>query len=79
MLNLPLVEESLWQESYPSSIYPQLSKDLNVDVVIVGAGITGLTSAYLLQKAGFKVAALDKSTLGGGTTRSYNRQSHFTA
>jgi len=41
---------------------------LNVDIVIIGAGITGLTSAYLLKKSGYKVAVLEKHTVGGGTT-----------
>lgn len=36
--------------------------------MVIGAGITGLTSAYLLKKAGLKVAVLEKDTVGGGTT-----------
>jgi len=68
MLNLPTLDKSYWRESYRESLYPQLGEDLNVDVVIVGAGITGLTSAYLLKKAGFRVAVLEKYTVGGGTT-----------
>jgi glycine/D-amino acid oxidase-like deaminating enzyme len=68
MLKLPLTDKSYWQESYPESIYPELTEELYVDVVIVGAGITGLTSAYLLKKSGYKVAVLEKHTVGGGTT-----------
>ncbi|MEX2014492.1 MAG: FAD-dependent oxidoreductase, partial [Candidatus Saccharimonadales bacterium] len=47
---------------------PELLNDLKVDVVIVGAGITGLTAGYLLQTSGMKVAVLEQDTLGSGTT-----------
>ena len=68
MSELPKAEKSLWRESYTDPHYPRLEKHIEVDVVIVGAGITGLTSAYLLKKEGKTVAVLDKDTVGGGTT-----------
>lgn len=69
MLNLPDNEKSLWRESYPASaIYPELAKNISVDAIVIGAGITGLTSAYLLKASGLSVAVIEKSTVGGGTT-----------
>jgi glycine/D-amino acid oxidase-like deaminating enzyme len=69
MLQLPDSEKSLWREFYPSeALYPKLDKDIEVDVVVVGAGITGLTTAYLLKQSGQRVAVLEKDTVGGGTT-----------
>ncbi|MDL2363167.1 MAG: FAD-binding oxidoreductase [Patescibacteria group bacterium] len=59
---------SLWKESHLQATYPQIVEDLEVDTVVVGAGITGLTVAYMLKRSGQKVAVLDKSTVGGGTT-----------
>jgi glycine/D-amino acid oxidase-like deaminating enzyme len=67
-MELPLTERSLWRESYHHAGYPQLSHDIHIDVVIVGAGITGLSAAYLLKQEGKTVAVLDKDTVGGGTT-----------
>lgn len=32
--------------------YPTLSEDTDADVAVVGGGISGLTTAYLLAKAG---------------------------
>ncbi len=69
MSHLPDAEKSYWREFYPAaSLYPKLSEDVEVDVAIVGAGITGMTTAHLLKKAGFTVAVVEKHTIGGGTT-----------
>ncbi len=68
MLTLPVDETSYWQDSAAAPSFPALSKDLKVDAVIVGGGIAGLTTAYLLKQAGLKVAVLEKNTLGSGTT-----------
>jgi glycine/D-amino acid oxidase-like deaminating enzyme len=40
--------------------FPPLAADAAVDVVVVGAGITGLTTAYLLAKAGKQVMVLER-------------------
>ena len=38
------------------------------DVVVIGGGITGLTSAYLLKQAGKKVAVVERDRIGSGDT-----------
>ncbi|MEP6924159.1 MAG: FAD-dependent oxidoreductase, partial [Pyrinomonadaceae bacterium] len=43
-----------------------LSTDLETNVCVVGAGIAGLTTAYLLSKAGEKVIVIDDGAIGGG-------------
>ena len=68
MLKLPNNEKSYWREAYPEAMYPTLQQDVVVDVAVAGAGISGLTAAYLLKQVGFTVAVLEKSTVGGGTT-----------
>lgn len=52
----------------PIASHPPLDRDLRVDVVVVGAGITGVTAAYMLQARGLKVALLDRGHIGGGDT-----------
>ena len=44
--------ESIWIEANVDLHLPALAEDLRVDVCIVGAGIAGLTTAYLLARAG---------------------------
>ena len=48
--------------------YPRLDRSLDVDVAIIGAGITGLTLALQLVRAGHSVAALEKQTVGARAT-----------
>jgi oxygen-dependent protoporphyrinogen oxidase len=43
------------------------------DVLVVGAGISGLVSAYRLQRAGFKVQVIDAGAQPGGVIRSVRR------
>jgi succinate dehydrogenase/fumarate reductase flavoprotein subunit len=47
---------------------PALNQDLSVDVCVVGAGIAGITAAYLLSREGKSVAVLEDGQIGGGET-----------
>jgi NADPH-dependent 2,4-dienoyl-CoA reductase/sulfur reductase-like enzyme len=48
--------------------FAKLSEDLSADVAVVGGGITGLTTAYLLAKAGQSVALLERGRWRPGDT-----------
>lgn len=67
-MKLPKKELSYWVKSTKDSQYLSLKGDREVDVAIVGGGIAGLTTAYLLKKEGLKVAVLEKQTLAAGVT-----------
>ncbi|MFN2527321.1 MAG: FAD-dependent oxidoreductase [Candidatus Baltobacteraceae bacterium] len=60
--------ESLWSATADMPGAPSLSDNKEVDVCVVGAGIAGLTTAYLLAKQGARVVVLDRATLGGRQT-----------
>ena len=45
-----------------------VSPPASADVCIIGAGISGLTTAYLIAKKGHSVAVLDDGLIGGGET-----------
>lgn len=59
---------SLWIDTTPSTNYPSLRGDIDADVAIVGAGITGITAAYLLSKAGKSVVLVDKGRMAMSET-----------
>ncbi|HVM17806.1 MAG TPA: FAD-dependent oxidoreductase [Gaiellaceae bacterium] len=48
--------------------YAPLDGDADVDVAVVGAGITGVTAAHLLKQAGLRVALLETGAVGSGAT-----------
>ncbi len=62
------VHESLWMATTPTTSYPRLPGDLQVDVVVIGAGIAGLTTATLLKQAGKTVAVLEADHVVRGVT-----------
>ncbi|MFC5408336.1 FAD-dependent oxidoreductase [Larkinella bovis] len=59
---------SFWSDSVAPIVYTPLDGDRQTDVVIVGAGIAGLTVAYTLLKAGKKVVVLEDGWVGSGET-----------
>ncbi|MDT0646457.1 FAD-dependent oxidoreductase [Zunongwangia sp. F260] len=60
--------ESIWKAKASNAKAISLSEDIEVEVAIVGGGITGITTAYLLAEEGIQVAVLESMDVGGGTT-----------
>lgn len=59
---------SYWIASGPETAYPALDRDVDVDVLVIGAGIVGVTTAYLLGREGAAVAMIDMDRVGRGVT-----------
>jgi glycine/D-amino acid oxidase-like deaminating enzyme/nitrite reductase/ring-hydroxylating ferredoxin subunit len=59
---------SLWMATAHGLPAPRLTADVDADVCVVGAGVTGLFTAYCLQRAGLSVAVLDDGPVCGGDT-----------
>jgi glycine/D-amino acid oxidase-like deaminating enzyme/nitrite reductase/ring-hydroxylating ferredoxin subunit len=49
-----------WIDSTTLPRFSSLDRDIDVDVAVVGGGITGLTAAYLLSAAGRRVAVVER-------------------
>ncbi|SFQ19009.1 hypothetical protein SAMN03159463_05920 [Mesorhizobium sp. NFR06] len=59
---------SLWAKIDVAPDAVPLERNEQVDVVVVGSGIAGLSVAYELAVAGQKVAVLDRGRIGSGMT-----------
>ncbi|MBB6674742.1 FAD-dependent oxidoreductase [Cohnella nanjingensis] len=68
MMPLPEFPESYWLATTKSPSYDKLSADLETAFAVIGGGISGITTAYLLAKAGRRVALLTANKLFSGTT-----------
>lgn len=65
---LPGAPRSLWIATTPATSYEPLREGLEVDVAIVGGGIAGLTTAFLLRRAGKTVAVVESQRIAAGVT-----------
>ncbi|ACU89288.1 FAD-dependent oxidoreductase [Desulfomicrobium baculatum] len=59
---------SIWMAIEEELESAPLGENMHADVCIVGAGIAGMTTAYLLTRAGKAVIVLDDGHIGGGMT-----------
>lgn len=60
--------QSYWLASTPKTEYPELNEDIEVDVAVVGGGMAGISSAYLLKKEGLRVAVIEADRILQGAT-----------
>ena len=66
-MDAPLLNRSLWLEAEGEGFAP-LPGDVETDVAVVGAGITGVTTALLLKQEGLRVVLLESSRVAHGAT-----------
>lgn len=62
------MNKSLWLDNYEIKGFPELTHDLETDVLVVGGGITGIMTAYLLGEEGYRVTLVEANKLVHGTT-----------
>jgi len=59
---------SFWERTAQKLYTSPLSEDVSADVCVIGAGIAGTTTAYLLTREGRSVVLVDDGPVGGGMT-----------
>lgn len=63
-----MLRPSLWTGTVDTAPFATLNDDIDVDVAIVGGGITGMTAALALKNAGLHIALLEQGQVGRGST-----------
>jgi glycine/D-amino acid oxidase-like deaminating enzyme/nitrite reductase/ring-hydroxylating ferredoxin subunit len=63
-----LARGSLWSMTSELPRFPAPAEEIDVDVAVVGGGITGVSVAHRLKAAGKRVALLEMGRIGQGTT-----------
>lgn len=59
---------SVWKQNSRLPEFPRLAHDIACDVLIIGGGMAGLLTAYLLHKSGVNYVLVEKDRIAGGTT-----------
>src|SRR5947199_10639136 len=59
---------SFWERTAQKFRTAPLSENLTADVCVIGAGIAGVTTAYLLARENRSVVVVDDGPVGGGMT-----------
>ena len=61
--------QSVWSDSCKFEKRKVLDKDIKTDVLVIGAGIAGILTAYMLRENGKEVVLIDKDEVCSGNTK----------
>ena len=59
---------SIWKDSCFSIDSKKLDKDIECDILIIGGGLTGLSTLYHLKDSELKVVLVEQNKIGMGVT-----------
>src|SRR4051794_22114170 len=59
---------SLWKAETEPLLFPPLQDNVSCDLIVVGSGIAGLSSAYEASRCGAQVLVIDRGEIAGGMT-----------
>ncbi len=63
-----MIYNSLWLKGIKTKAEPILNKDINTDILIIGGGITGISTAFYLKDSKLNITLVDSFKIGHGTT-----------
>lgn len=61
--------KSIWKQDVTLMSQKPLQNNMSVQAVVIGGGLSGILTAYFLQKKGIKVIVLEAERIAGGQTQ----------
>lgn len=61
--------KSVWSDNCHFKKREALNKDIEADILVIGAGMAGILIAYMLKKNGMNVVLIDAGKTAGGNTQ----------
>ena len=61
--------KSIWEENCKFDKREDLKGNIKTDILVIGAGIAGILTGYLLKQSGKEVVLIDKSETASGNTK----------
>lgn len=61
--------QSIWSESCKFYDRNILDSDIKVDIAVIGAGMAGVLTAFMLKERGFDVVVIEANEIAGGATK----------
>jgi len=62
------MQKSIWTENINEKSLPSLNEDMDCDVLIIGGGIAGISTAYKLKDENYNIVLIDKDKVGFGVS-----------
>ena len=62
------MQDSIWTKTASMPSFPPLTGDAKTDVLVIGGGMAGLLSAYMLREAGVDCLVIEADRIAGGVT-----------
>ncbi|MBQ6494783.1 MAG: FAD-dependent oxidoreductase [Bacilli bacterium] len=59
---------SIWEDSIKLDSYNKLNHNIKTDILIIGGGITGISTMYYLEETKYKVTLVEQNKIGMATT-----------
>lgn len=63
-----MIHESIWEKTITPRKRKQEKLLKKTDILIIGAGMAGISTAYYLKDSSYQITVLDKGTVGRGVT-----------
>ncbi len=72
-----VADQPLWVKDSIHHHFPKLDKDIEVDVLIIGGGVTGALSAYIFNEKEIDVAVIERGEIGSESTLASTSILHY--